>query len=64
MNKLEKISPANFVILKSLALLLPLYFVFYSPLHETPKDPKVKILWRWVFMGFALYAVIALLSLI
>lgn len=44
-----------FTLLKVLAFAIPFYFVFYGPLHDNPENPKMKILWKYVFSGFLAY---------
>jgi hypothetical protein len=42
------------------AFLLPIYFIFYPPLNENPKDPFIKLLWWFIVAGFCFYAILAL----
>ncbi len=48
-------------ILQIAAFLLPVYFIFYPPLNENPKDPFIKSLWWFIAAGFCFYGILALL---
>ncbi|GGE40513.1 hypothetical protein GCM10010832_20780 [Psychroflexus planctonicus] len=50
-----------FTLLKVLAIVIPFYFMFYGPLHDNPENPKMKILWKYVFSGFFAYALIIIM---
>jgi len=39
------------------AFLAPIYFIFYPPLHDTPRSLAASRLWRTTMAGFAFYAV-------
>ena len=39
--------------------LLLVYFIFYSPLHEKPRDLFVKSMWWFIIGGFCFYGLIA-----
>ena len=43
------------------AFLLPVYFIFYPPLNDNPKDPFIKSLWWFIVAGFCFYGISALL---
>lgn len=47
-----------FTLLKILAFVIPFYFVFYGPLHDKPENPKMKVLWKYVLLGFLAYILI------
>lgn len=49
------------IFLKVFAFLLPIYFVYYWPLYEKTKDPKIKTLWKYVFTGFVFYLIFGLI---
>jgi hypothetical protein len=51
----------SFTFLKILALVIPFYFVYYSPLTENPENPKIKILWKYVLTGFLTYMLVLFL---
>ncbi|HKI79953.1 MAG TPA: hypothetical protein VKA26_15530 [Ignavibacteriaceae bacterium] len=42
------------------AFLLPVYFIFYPPLNDTPRDPFIKSLWWFTIAGFCFYGILAL----
>jgi len=44
------------IVLKIAAFLIPIYFVFYGPLHDNPGNPKMKILWKYILLGFIAYS--------
>jgi hypothetical protein len=48
-------------ILKFSALLFPFYFVFYGPLYDNPGNSNIKALWKFMFLGFLAYLILALL---
>jgi len=45
-------------LLNILALLLPLYLVYYWPLHDKPYDPYIRTLWIYTVVGLVLYLII------
>ena len=49
------------LVLQVLAFLLPFYFIFYGPLHDNPKHPKVKTLWKYIYGGFFAYIVLGII---
>lgn len=44
-------------LLRILALILPVYMVYYAPLHEDPENPEISLLWKFVILGFLMYFV-------
>jgi len=52
------------LVLQVLAFLLPFYFIFYGPLHDNPKHPKVKTLWKYIFSGFFAYTILVIIIII
>jgi len=47
------------VVLQLAAFLIPVYFIFYPPLNENPKDPFIKSLWWFIAAGFCFYGILA-----
>ena len=47
-------------LLKIFAVIVPFYMIFYNPMHEHPKSPKMKALRKYVYLGFSAYAVLLL----
>jgi len=50
----------NFILV-FLAFLFPFYFVFYGPLYDKPANANIKTLWKFMFLGFLAYLILALL---
>ena len=48
------------VLLKIFAVIVPFYMIFYNPMHEHPKNPKMKTLRKYVYLGFSAYALLFL----
>lgn len=46
------------IVYKIFALLMPVYFVFYAPLHQHPENPRSKSLWKYTITGFIIYGLI------
>jgi drug/metabolite transporter (DMT)-like permease len=44
-----------FTLLKILAFIIPFYFVFYGPLHSRQENQSIKVLWKYVLLGFLAY---------
>ena len=49
------------LILKFSALLFPFYFVFYGQLYDNPENPKIELLWKFMFIGFFAYLILGIL---
>lgn len=49
-----KIKTRN-TLFKIIALIIPFYFVYYWPLHEKQNKNEIKILWKYIFIGFVIY---------
>lgn len=49
------------IVFKFLAVIIPFYVVYYSQLHDNQEKPEIKILWRYVFFGFLLYFLLAII---
>jgi hypothetical protein len=49
------------ILLQVSAFLLPVYFIFYPPLNENPKDPFIKSLGWFIAAGFCFYGILALI---
>ncbi|MCG6915612.1 hypothetical protein LJE86_17015 [bacterium BMS3Abin03] len=47
--------------LQASAFLMPVYLIFYSPLADSPDDPFIKSLWKFVIAGFCFYGVLAVI---
>jgi len=47
-----------FNLLKALAFFMPFYFVYYGPLIENPEMTQMRILWKYVLLGFLAYALL------
>jgi len=61
MNSIRRITGPDSMLIKLAALVLPMYFVFYGPIHDKRADGKINPLWHFVFAGFAIYILVALL---
>jgi hypothetical protein len=53
-----------YTILKLGMVLLPFYFIFFGPLHHNAKNPEIKVLWKYLYVGFAFYTLIILYFII
>ncbi len=56
--------PCFQLFLKFTAFFVPFYFAYYGPLYEKPEDPQVKMLRRYMMLGFAAYLVLSLILLL
>jgi len=45
------------VIFKIVAVVIPFYFIYYWQLHEKQQNKEVKILWKYVMIGFFIYCI-------
>jgi len=51
------------VVMKTLALLMPFYIIYYWGLHDQSEKPFERSLWRFTMLGFCIYLVAAILYL-
>jgi hypothetical protein len=47
-----------FTLLKALAFFIPFYFVYYGPLYEKSEMTQMRILWKYVLLGFLAYVLL------